>query len=70
MLFRSVTNNNAAAYDLPANGNASSAATTGNIAIIDGIIKPSANGTVIIRFASKIASSAITAKAGSTLTWW
>ena len=65
-----VTNNNAAAYDLPANGNASSAATTGNIAIIDGIIKPSANGTVIIRFASKIASSAITAKAGSTLTWW
>jgi hypothetical protein len=53
------------AYDLPAACNATSAATAGNIAIIEGIIKPSANGTVIARFASEVASSAIVAKAGS-----
>lgn len=36
---------------------------------IEGIIKPSANGTVVIRFGSEVSSSAITAKAGSILTW-
>lgn len=53
------------AYDLPAASNASSAATTQNISVIEGIIVPSADGAVIARFASEIASSAITAKAGS-----
>ena len=53
------------AYDLPAASNATSATTAGNIAIIEGFIQPSANGTVIARFASEIASSAIVAKAGS-----
>lgn len=52
-------------YGVPAASNASSAATGGNIAIVEGIIKPSANGTVIARFASEVASSAIVAKAGS-----
>jgi hypothetical protein len=52
------------AYGLPAASNASSVIAM-NIAIIEGIIKPSANGTVIARFASEIANSAITAKAGS-----
>ena len=37
---------------------------------IEGVIRPSVSGTVTIRFASEVASSAITAKAGSTLTWW
>jgi hypothetical protein len=64
------TANNVAAYDVPAACNASSASTTGNIAQIEGIIRPSASGTVIVRFASEIANSAITAKAGSTITWW
>ena len=64
------TTNCVATYDLPAASNASSPTTAGNIAQIEGIIKPSANGTVIIRFASEITGSAITAKAGSTLTWW
>jgi hypothetical protein len=64
------TSNNAVAYNIPAACNASSASTTGNIAQIEGIIKPSASGTVIVRFASEVASSAITARAGSTLTWW
>jgi hypothetical protein len=52
------------AYDLPAASNATSVVAM-NMAIIEGIIKPSANGTVIARFASEIAGSAITAKAGS-----
>lgn len=64
----SLTVNNATAYDIPAAANASSL-TTGNIAIIEGIIKPSANGTVIARFASEVTESAITAKAGSILQW-
>lgn len=63
------TVNNATAYDIPAASNASSL-TVGNIAKIDGTIRPSAAGTFKIRFASEIASSAITAKAGSSLTWW
>jgi hypothetical protein len=52
------------AYDLPAASNTTSVIAM-NMAIIEGIIKPSANGTVIARFASEVANSAITAKAGS-----
>jgi hypothetical protein len=64
----SQTMNNLSAYDLPATSNATS--LTNSIAEIIGIVKPSANGTFIIRFASEILNSAITAKAGSTLEWW
>jgi len=60
------TNNAATAYDIPAASNATSL-TAGNVAVIKGIIKPSANGTVIARFASEVASSAIVAKAGATV---
>ena len=63
------TLNFATAYDIPAGCNATSA-LAGNIAIIEGVIIPSANGTVIVRFASEASSSAIVAKAGSTLEWW
>lgn len=52
------------AYDLPAASSASSL-TAGNMAWIAGWVKPSADGTVIARFASEVASSAIVAKAGS-----
>lgn len=55
-------NSGASAYTIPAVSSASSLAA-GNIAIIEGIIKPSASGTLIARFASEISSSAITAKA-------
>lgn len=58
-------NEGLSAYDVPAASNATSAATGSNIAIIEGFITPSANGTVTARFASEIASSAIVAKAGS-----
>lgn len=54
------------AYDTPATASASSL-TAGNIAIIEGRIQPSAAGTVIVRFASEIGGSAITALAGSFL---
>ena len=64
-----LTSNYATAYDIPAASNASSL-TAGNIAWLAGIIKPSANGTVIARFASEIANSAITAKAGALLKWY
>lgn len=63
------TVNSATAYDIPAASNASSL-TAGNMAIVEGIIKPSANGTVIARFASEVSSSAIVAKAGSLLEWY
>ena len=60
------TNFAASAYDLPAASNANSL-TTGNVAIIEGIINCSASGTVIARFASEITLSAITAKAGAVV---
>lgn len=61
----SETNNaGVTAYDTPSSSSASSL-TAGNVAIIEGIIQPSANGTVIARFASEISSSAIVAKAGA-----
>lgn len=53
------------AYDTPAAANATSVATAGNIALIEGFITPSAAGDVIARFASEVSGSAITAKAGS-----
>lgn len=62
------TTNSASAYDMPAASNASSL-TSGNIATIIGIITPSADGTVIARFASEVSGSAITAKTGATCQW-
>lgn len=53
------------ALQLPAASNATSAATTANIAKIYGFIRPTANGDVIAQLASEVANSAITAKAGS-----
>lgn len=62
------TVNSITAYDIPAASNASSL-TAGNVATMWGIINPSADGTVVARFASEITASAITAKAGATLRW-
>ena len=62
-------NSGQTAYDVPSGANATSVATAGNLAIIEGIITPSASGTVIARFASEVSSSAIVAKAGSILEW-
>lgn len=65
----SETVNFAGAINIPATCNNNSI-LSGNLAIIEGIIKPSANGTVQIRFASETANIAITAKAGATLEYW
>ena len=53
------------AYDSPAASNASSAAIGNNYTQMIGVIQPSVDGTVIARFASEIASSAIVAKINS-----
>lgn len=58
-------NANNISYDLPAASNATSSSTGSNQAYVYGCIQPSSNGTVIARFASEVASSAIVAKAGS-----
>lgn len=63
------TFNNVGAYDQPAASSASAALTTGNVAYLSGFIQPSADGIVIARFASEIAGSAVTAKAGSVCKW-
>jgi hypothetical protein len=54
-------------YDSPASSNLSSTATAGNIAIVEGILRPSENGSVVARFASEapIPSAFIRAKTGS-----
>lgn len=44
--------------------------TDNNLVLISGFILPSASGTVSVRFASEIAASAITAKAGSCIEYW
>lgn len=56
-------------YDLPDTAGASTSSTTGNVGVVEGFIKPSATGTVTLRFASKVSASAITAQAGSLLEW-
>lgn len=61
-------NANVITYDLPAASNATSAGTTsGNRAVIEGMLTASADGTVIARFASEVTVSAITAKAGAVV---
>lgn len=55
-------------YNLPAAANATSLAE-GNLAIIEGVIAPSASGSVIARFASEVSASAITVRAGACVFW-
>lgn len=65
----STRNANLTAYNLPAASNATSGTTGSNRAEIEGVIQPSASGTVIAGFASEVASSAIVALAGSRVQW-
>jgi len=62
-------NANVLTYDLPAASNATSSSIGSNKAQIEGVIQPASDGNVIARFASEIANSAITAKAGSRVLW-
>lgn len=64
----STSQTHSGAYDVPATANATSATATAgqaNVVSIEGFVTPSADGTVIARFASEVANSAIIAKAGS-----
>lgn len=58
-------NPNNLSYDLPAASNATSGSTSSNMAELEGLILPTADGNVIARFASEVSASAITALAGS-----
>ena len=58
------TNHVVTDYDTPAASDATSP-TAGGLAILEGVILPTASGNVIARFASEVSSSAITAKAGA-----
>lgn len=62
-------NNSLTTYNVPSTSSAGSG-TNSNIAIIEGVITPSANGTVIARFASEISSSAIVALASASYVEW
>ncbi len=44
--------------------------TASQVAQMWGAVRPTANGTVICRFSSEVASSAVTIKAGSTVEYW
>ena len=61
-------NSGVAAYNTPAASSASSL-VAGGLAVLEGFIQCSDDGDVIARFASEIANSAITAKAGSLVQW-
>lgn len=58
-------NANVLAFDSPAAASATSGSTTNNLATMKGVIRADMNGVLIARFASEVASSAITCKAGS-----
>jgi len=58
------TQNELSAYNLPAAANASSASTAGNIVSIKGMITPSVDGNLTMRFASGGVSN-VTLKAGA-----
>lgn len=60
---RTVNEGLGGAYDAPAASNTDSASLSRNIAVIEGIINPNADGTLQARFASEVAGSAVTASA-------
>lgn len=57
------------AVDLPAASNATSPYTSANSGWVEGLVTAGANGSLTLRFASEVLSSAITAKAGSLVYW-
>lgn len=57
------------AYDLPATSSAGGV-QEGGVALIDGMIVPSEDGTVVVRFMTEVDTSPVVCQAGSTLEWW
>lgn len=68
----SASSNDVANVNVSDGGNCSATTfdTTGNLATIDGMVAPTAGGTLQLRMATEVDTSAITVKAGSTLEWW
>lgn len=62
-------NDGLGAYQLPAAASATSVAAD-NVAVVEGVIVPSVDGTVAIQFASEVNGSAITAKANVSWLEW
>lgn len=62
-------NHGLTAFDLPAATGATTAATGGNINIVEGLVTMNQTSSVTIRFASELAGPGITATAGSLLEW-
>lgn len=59
------------AVDLGTTSADSLTTTTGNLIILEGVVRPSAGGTVQVRFAPETATaSGVVIEAGSTLEWW
>lgn len=61
------TNEGLGSHDLPAASNATSAATGANNGTVEGFYEATSTGSVILRFASEVSSSAIVCKAGSVV---
>jgi hypothetical protein len=58
-------------YDAGTSSTSSVSTTTGNVLTLDGVIRPSANGTVQLDFGPETAvANEIVIKTGSTLEWW
>ena len=58
------------AYDLPATAQTTgSAFTTDNVAVVEGVISPSADGNIVIRAIAENASAITVQGASSVLTW-
>jgi len=57
------------AYDLPAAAASDSAFTTDNIAIIEGVVSPSADGTISVRGIASTSNAATVQAASSYITW-
>lgn len=65
----SQTVNFVSSYDSPAAANASSINGV-NMAFLEGVVKASAAGNVIARFAGELASNVVLVKAGANVTYW
>jgi hypothetical protein len=64
-----VITTNANAYNLPATSTPASPFAVGNLAVIEGFIRPLFAGNLVARFASEIGGNAVTVQAGANVEW-
>lgn len=63
------TETNVNAYDTPVASATASPFTTGNLAIIEGIVRPLLAGNVVARLAAETAAGIITVQPGASVEW-